>query len=159
MAIRYRPDVTPAEGDDAVAFIARQLRQDATVQTGLLNPTGEKAGVHEGQRPAEQATRFVIVRELREIGGRVEYLSGLDRVPIQIITSCPQDLGHRRQWHRVMHRVIRETLVGQSFSEGHSQTEQPIRRTRKPVSLTYSTQTGQSEQMAQYDVVLAPQLL
>ena len=154
--VRYRPDVTPAEGDDAVAFMAGRLRTDETVQTGLQHPAGDDAGVYEGQHPGSTPNRYVIVRELREVGGRIERLSGLDRVPIQVITSCPGDLGHRRQWHRAMHRVIREALVGRSFSEGHSQTEQPIRRRRKPVSLTYSTQTGQSQHMAQYDTVLAP---
>lgn len=166
-SIRYSPDVLPAEGDDAVAFIAGKVRASADVQAGLLQPGGEEQGVYEGSRPAAHPERFVIVRELQQTGGRIERLSGLDRVPVQVVTSCQADLGHKRRWHRVMHRKIRAALEGETFEPGDipeavarglgvSRSLRPVKRKHKPVSIGYEKETGQAEQVAQYDVIIAP---
>jgi len=148
---------------EAVAWAVSELRGDEDIQDllGVADATEAEDRLFQGRQTVAETTeaalpeRFLVVRERVDAAGRKQTFSGLDYVPMQVMSECRETLPSLEQWHEdIQHRVY-EVLVGRTPSIETGQVETPFRRSRRPGRPQYDSSDQTFYTTATYRLILS----
>lgn len=147
----YYDSITVPQPFEAVEAAQSRLQAVSGVTDGLES----SSHIYAHRQPRSHAARYVVVREMQQVGGYAVSHSNIQRVVIQVMTECRDDAGiDVDTWHGEMHKQIDAALVGHEVSLSRGTPLLPIRRRSRPGPVQYDADTETFYATAEYEISL-----
>lgn len=153
----YDPTITPPRPSEVTSWVRDTLAADMDLQAAVA--LGGAGRVYRLQ-PGTQPDRFLVVRQRKPAGGRVQSLSRKDAPVVQVMSECTEtlftDFEDIDEWHTYVQELVFKALVGQKPTLSNGDAVLPFERITVPSEAAYAADTESYYSTAEYQNVIGP---
>ena len=154
----YDPTITPPRPSEMTSWVHETLADDTNLQAAVALGGADRVF---RQQPGTQPDRFLVVRQRKPAGGRVQSLSRKDAPVVQVMSECKKTLHYGNfelidEWHDFVQELVFKALVGKEPALSHGEAVLPFERITVPSEAAYAADTTSYYATSEYRPLIGP---